>query len=102
MPWQHPSSSHPSDFADLLQPEIERLPRREATARLLGLAAASDDEAERHAYQDRVVELNMQVAVDVARRYRSRGVSSTTSSRSPTSAWSRPCAASTPSGRPTS
>jgi RNA polymerase sigma-B factor len=66
----------PPDYTDLLQPEIESLPRREATARLLRLAAASDDEAERHAYQDRVAELNMQVAIDVARRYRSRGVSS--------------------------
>ncbi len=66
----------PPDFEDLLQPEIERLPRREATARLLALAAATDDETARHAYQDRVAELNMQVAVDVARRYRSRGVSS--------------------------
>jgi len=66
----------PLDFADLLQPEIESLPRKEATARLLSLAAASDDEAERRAYQDRVAELNMQVAGDVARRYRSRGVSS--------------------------
>jgi len=66
----------PLNHTDLLQPEIESLPRREATARLLSLAAASTDEAEQRAYQDRVAELNMQVAVDVARRYRSRGVSS--------------------------
>jgi len=42
----------------------------------LALAAATNDDAERRAYQDRVVEMNMQIAVDVARRYRSRGVSS--------------------------
>ena len=65
----------PLDYADLLEPEIESLPRREATQRLLALAAATDDETERHSYTDRVVELNMQIAVDVARRYRSRGVS---------------------------
>ena len=33
----------PPDFTDLLQPEIASLPRREATARLLSLAAAGDD-----------------------------------------------------------
>ncbi len=55
--------------------ELERLPRREATQRLLSAAAAAADEDERRAHLDRVVELNMQVAVDVARRYRSRGVS---------------------------
>lgn len=65
----------PPDYEDLLEPEIESLPRREATQRLLALAAETDDEAERRSYADRVVELNMQIAVDVARRYRSRGVS---------------------------
>ena len=35
---------------------------------------APDDEQRRAGLQDRVVELNMQIAVDVARRYRSRGV----------------------------
>ena len=65
----------PPDYADLLEPEIESLPRREATQRLLALAAAARDDGERQDYQDRVVELNMQIAVDVARRYRSRGVS---------------------------
>jgi RNA polymerase sigma-B factor len=66
--------SHP-DLEDLLEPEIESLPRREATQRLLVLAASAGDETERHEFLDRVVELNMQIAVDVARRYRSRGVS---------------------------
>jgi RNA polymerase sigma-B factor len=61
------------DYSDLLEPALESLPRREATQRLLALAAQAD-EAERRSYQDRVVELNMQIAVDVARRYRSRGV----------------------------
>jgi RNA polymerase sigma-B factor len=53
--------------------EFERLPRREATQRLLALAHDAA-ESDRAALQDRVVELNMQIAVDVARRYRSRGV----------------------------
>jgi len=64
----------PPNYSDLLEPEIDSLPRREATQRLLSLAAAADDETERQGYADRVVELNMQIAVDVARRYRSRGV----------------------------
>jgi RNA polymerase sigma-B factor len=59
--------------ADLLDHELERLPRREATQRLLELAHEAA-EADRPFYQGRVVELNMQIAVDVARRYRSRGV----------------------------
>jgi RNA polymerase sigma-B factor len=63
----------PSDSPDLLDHELSRLPRREATQRLLALAHEAD-EAGRAAYQARVVELNMQIAVDVARRYRSRGV----------------------------
>ncbi len=65
----------PLDYADLLEPALESLPRREATQRLLDLAAAAEDDEERRGYADRVVELNMQIAVDVARRYRSRGVS---------------------------
>ena len=64
----------PTDFPDLLDHELDRLPRREATQRLLVLAHAADDTGRAY-YQDRVVELNMQIAVDVARRYRSRGVS---------------------------
>ena len=32
----------PPDYADLLEPEIESLPRREATQRLLALAAARE------------------------------------------------------------
>jgi RNA polymerase sigma-B factor len=64
----------PLDYSDLLEPAIESLPRREATHRLLTLAASASTEVERQSYQDRVVELNMQIAVDVARRYRSRGV----------------------------
>jgi RNA polymerase sigma-B factor len=65
----------PVDYSDLLEPALETLPRREATQRLLTLAAAAADDDERQSYQDRAVELNMQIAVDVARRYRSRGVS---------------------------
>jgi RNA polymerase sigma-B factor len=63
----------PYDSPDPLDLELERLPRREATQRLLALAHDAD-ETGRAAIQDRVVELNMQIAVDVARRYRSRGV----------------------------
>jgi RNA polymerase sigma-B factor len=66
-----PGSRH---HADPLDPEeIAALPRREATQRLLALTVdAADDE--RRVLQDRIVEVNMQIAVDVARRYRSRGV----------------------------
>jgi RNA polymerase sigma-B factor len=63
----------PTSSTELLDHELEQLPRREATQRLLALAHEAA-EAERSAFQDRVVELNMQIAVDVARRYRSRGV----------------------------
>jgi RNA polymerase sigma-B factor len=54
--------------------ELARLSRKDATEKLLTLCRAADDEDDRRRYQDQVVELNMQVAVDVARRYRSRGV----------------------------
>jgi RNA polymerase sigma-B factor len=63
----------PSSSPLLLEHELEKFPRREATQRLLTLAAEADGE-DRAAWQSRVIELNMQVAVDVARRYRSRGV----------------------------
>jgi RNA polymerase sigma-B factor len=53
--------------------ELSHLSRREATARLLARAASADDD-ERQGLEDQIVELNLQVAVDVARRYRSRGV----------------------------
>jgi RNA polymerase sigma-B factor len=53
--------------------ELSGLTRREATERLLALmVGASEDE--RRALQDQVIQVNMQIAVDVARRYRSRGV----------------------------
>jgi RNA polymerase sigma-B factor len=57
-----------------LEHELETLPRREKTQRLLGLAATAETDDDRRVFQDRVVELNMQIAVEVARRYRSRGV----------------------------
>ncbi len=60
---------------DPYDPSFDALPRREATQQLLELAQAVDDEL-RPAYEARVVELNLQVATDVARRYRSRGVAS--------------------------
>lgn len=53
--------------------DLARLSRRDATQRLLGLAASAEAEERTH-YLDRVVELNMQIAVEVARRYRSRGI----------------------------
>ncbi|MGC4111334.1 MAG: SigB/SigF/SigG family RNA polymerase sigma factor [Nocardioides sp.] len=59
-----------------VQPELEELnhlPRREATQRLLALAAEAPED-ERRALEDRLVEVNLQIAVDVARRYRARGV----------------------------
>jgi RNA polymerase sigma-B factor len=53
--------------------ELDELPRREATERLLALTTeASEDE--RRWLEDQLVRVNMQIAVDVARRYRSRGV----------------------------
>jgi RNA polymerase sigma-B factor len=53
--------------------ELLRLPRREATDGLLeALAEAGDDE--RRSIEDLVVEVNLQIALDVARRYRSRGI----------------------------
>lgn len=63
-----PPPEHPPDHD-----ELARLPRKDATERLLGLCRTADEES-RARLQDQVVELNMQVAVDVARRYRSRGV----------------------------
>jgi RNA polymerase sigma-B factor len=64
----------PRQHADPLDLEaLAELPRREATQRLLALTVEAT-EAERQALQDRIVEINMQIAVDVARRYRSRGI----------------------------
>jgi RNA polymerase sigma-B factor len=56
---------------DLL--DLERLSRREATDLLLS-AMANADADERQRLEDRLVEVNLQIALDVARRYRSRGV----------------------------
>jgi RNA polymerase sigma-B factor len=62
---------HPATIDDLA--ELQRLPRREATEVLLAAMASAGAE-ERHALEDRLVEVNLQIALDVARRYRSRGV----------------------------
>jgi RNA polymerase sigma-B factor len=62
---------HPTTVDD--QVELQRLPRREATEVLLAaMAGAGADE--RRVHEDRLVEVNLQIALDVARRYRSRGV----------------------------
>jgi len=48
--------------------------RAAATTSLLARAAATDDDAERHACHDEVVRVNMRVAEAVARRYARRGI----------------------------
>lgn len=48
--------------------------RRAATMRLLEQAADASDEDKRREIEDLVVELNIEVAKDVARRYRGRGI----------------------------
>jgi RNA polymerase sigma-B factor len=48
--------------------------RAAATSSLLARAAATDDDAERHACHDEVVRVNMRVAEAVARRYARRGI----------------------------
>lgn len=48
--------------------------RAAATSSLLARAAATDDDAERHACHDEVVRANMRVAEAVARRYARRGI----------------------------
>jgi RNA polymerase sigma-B factor len=53
--------------------DLEGLSRREATQQLLALSATVDDD-QRRAVEDRLVEINLQVALDVARRYRGRGI----------------------------
>jgi RNA polymerase sigma-B factor len=53
--------------------QVTSLPRKEATEQLVELCRTAD-ETTRRELEDRIVEVNMQVAVDVARRYRSRGV----------------------------
>jgi RNA polymerase sigma-B factor len=67
------SESPPRPAGSPDSPDIADLPRREATERLLAMAAAASGEHKR-LIEDRVVEVNMQIAVDVARRYRARGV----------------------------
>jgi len=61
---------HPTPFDRV---ELAQLPRQEATQRLLALCAQTPEE-ERRPLQDLIVEVNLQIAVDVARRYRSRGI----------------------------
>lgn len=58
---------------DLRALDLELLPRREATQRLFALSADAR-ESDRRACVDRVIELNLRVALEVARRYRSRGI----------------------------
>ena len=72
-PPRHPiSQPTPSSDAALL--DLGQLSRRDATQALLAaMATATDDE--RRVLEDRLVEVNLQIALDVARRYRSRGVS---------------------------
>ena len=64
-----PDAPDAPDAADLAQ-----LSRREATERLLEALSNTDDDDERRLLEDQIVEVNLQIAVDVARRYRSRGV----------------------------
>jgi len=66
------SSSSPGPLVD--GDELAGLSRREATDRLLARARDEDDPLERRDLEDRVVEVNLQIAVDVARRYRARGI----------------------------
>jgi len=67
-----PSPRHPPDPTDAA--DLAQLSRREATERLLAALAATDHDEERRLLEDQIVEVNLQIAVDVARRYRSRGV----------------------------
>ena len=56
------------------RPRMSDAERSQQTDDLLRRAAATDDQAERTALLDRVVELNMRVAEAVARRYARRGI----------------------------
>ena len=62
---------HPAERVDAI--DIAQLSRREATELLLARAATSEGD-ERRSLEDQIVEVNLQIAVDVARRYRSRGI----------------------------
>jgi RNA polymerase sigma-B factor len=68
---ESPPTRHPPEPADIV--DLTALSRRDATERLLALAAAAEGD-ERRRLEDQVVEVNLQIAIDVARRYRSRGV----------------------------
>jgi RNA polymerase sigma-B factor len=68
---ESPPGHTPSPSQDDAQ--LTQLSRREATERLLRQAATASEE-ERRTLEDRIVEVNLQVAIDVARRYRSRGI----------------------------
>jgi RNA polymerase sigma-B factor len=71
-PPRHPSSPLTTDPSS--EPlDLEHLSRRDATQALLARMATAD-EAERPVLEDRLVEVNLQIALDVARRYRARGV----------------------------
>jgi RNA polymerase sigma-B factor len=63
---------HPPEPDDPLL-TLASLPRREATEVLLARMSEADED-QRCVLEDRLVEVNLQIALDVARRYRSRGV----------------------------
>lgn len=62
-----------ASWLEAVDPDLEGLSRRDATRRLLD-RISSTTAAERETWENRVVELNMQVALEVARRYRARGI----------------------------
>jgi RNA polymerase sigma-B factor len=70
-PRERSDDSHARPVLDDL--DLAQLSRREATEELLVRMAAADD-ADRRRLEDQLVEVNLQIAIDVARRYRSRGV----------------------------
>jgi RNA polymerase sigma-B factor len=67
------SESRPRHLTEPDSLELAELPRREATELLLARTVDANDD-ERRQLEDQIVEVNLQIALDVARRYRSRGV----------------------------
>jgi len=49
-------------------------PRQQATADAFRVLKAADDDGDRAAIEDEIIRLNLGVAVDLARRYRNRGI----------------------------
>ena len=71
---QYDRSALGVDSGSVLEQDLQGMPRAVRTRMLLAAAAASDSPSERAELEERVIEINLAVAGQIAGRFRSRGV----------------------------